>query len=370
MKIKGLFVFVIIALFCYQGRAQFQNTFHNSYVSMGIAGSCYIGSTHTGYGGGVDFTFGKWLLTSAGIRAQLSAQYLSHASASGLYCYGHADLFVDLLTSLKGRNPSNVFRSYLLVGIGLARSPQGDRDFCGFFGLGADFKVSKDWRLYAELSSMLHPSDFDDNSKSSFLPMAKFGATIDIDNNPTRSRSRYESKDVTSDWFFQLALGVSSLNYNGISSFGDRIKLLTPIFEFGIGKRMTNVWSARVSASGLYARSEEELFSYYNLRGDLMLNMAGWLMPDHGLTLLECRPYVGASVLSRLDSQSKFLMGVAGGLLVGVRPNEKNEIYLDARYVLVPSRFAHVSMQQSTFSVGMATLTLGYSYYFSNVSIK
>ena len=42
MKIKGLFVFVIIALFCYQGRAQFQNTFHNSYVSMGIAGSCYI----------------------------------------------------------------------------------------------------------------------------------------------------------------------------------------------------------------------------------------------------------------------------------------------------------------------------------------
>lgn len=370
MRIKGLFVLMFFALFYLQGRAQFQNTFHNSYLSMGVAGSCYVGSSQVGYGGGVDLTFGKWLLTSAGIRAQLSAQYLSHATTSGLYCYGHADLFVDLLTSLKGRNPSNIFRSYMLVGIGLARSPLADRDFCGFLGLGADFKISKDWRLYAELSSMIHPSDFDDNTKSSFLPMAKFGATFDIDNNPTRSRSRYESKNVSSDWFFQLALGVASLNYKGIPSFSDRMKMLTPIFEFGIGKRMTNVWSARLNASGLYARSEEELFSYYNLRGDIMLNMAGWLLPDRGMTLFECRPYLGASVLSRLDSQSKFLMCVAGGFLFGVRPNEKNEIYMDARYVLVPSRFAHVNIPQSTFSVGMATLTIGYSYYFSNISIK
>ena len=210
MKIKGLFVFVIIALFCYQGRAQFQNTFHNSYVSMGIAGSCYIGSTHTGYGGGVDFTFGKWLLTSAGIRAQLSAQYLSHASASGLYCYGHADLFVDLLTSLKGRNPSNVFRSYLLVGIGLARSPQGDRDFCGFFGLGADFKVSKDWRLYAELSSMLHPSDFDDNT-SDYLAEGLMRSVIHSSRIAVKNPQDYEARSNimwTATWALNTLIGL------------------------------------------------------------------------------------------------------------------------------------------------------------------
>jgi hypothetical protein len=146
--------------------------------------------------------------------------------------------------------------------------------------------------------------------------------------------------------------------------------MLTPSIEFGFGKRLTTRWQIRLCASGLYAQSEDELYTYYNLRGDLMLDVAGLLNPDKPHSLLTARPYMSAGILSRFDDQSHFLFSPAAGFQFVVRPNTNNEIYLDARYSVTPPRFAHVDHPQSTISVGMAAVTLGYSYTFRKNSFK
>lgn len=350
--------------------AQTHGLFGNSFLSASLGPNLYLSSHGTSFGGGASFSFGKWILNTTGMRAQISAQMASVESSQQFYYYGHCDIFFDLLTAIRGRNPSDVLRSYVLVGVGLVHTSRGDNDFCGTVGLGADWLFSPNWRLSLELESFVHPSDFDNNARSSVLNSFQMGIVYDIFNNPTRSRSRFETRQFTNDWFFQLALGVSSFNHNGIGDFHDRVNLLTPIFEFGIGKRLTSCWLIRFNMSGLYTRSVDELFSYYNVRGDAMLDAVALFNPNLVYSPVTIRPYLSAGIVTRLDDQSHFLFSPAGGLQFSYHPDKRNEIFLDMRYLITPPRFAHVEASQGTLSVGLATLTVGYGYTFSRMSFK
>jgi len=84
--------------------------------------------------------------------------------------------------------------------------------------------------------------------------------------------------------------------------------------------------------------------------------------------MFDLKPYVGASLVARLDDQSHFLFGGDFGAMLVYRYDPKNEIFLEARYVLTPPRFAYVTEKQNTFSVGMATLTVGYVHVFTRNS--
>lgn len=356
-----------VALFLPQGRAQFQGIFNNTYLVGEVGPNYYLNRNARTIGGGVELGFGKWINNTASLRGIVTAQYANKAKSSEIILYGHADVLFDLVSSIRGRNTSR-FRSYLLIGIGLAHNMSGDNDFCGVLGIGGDWQIVDDWRLVCELSTLVHPSDFDNNSYSSFLPSLSIGVLRDINYNPRRSRAKDETRQFGYDWFFQVAFGVNSMNYKGIGTFEDRIGLLVPAFEFGIGKSLTKAWSCRLTACGLYAKTQEELFTYYNLRGDLMLDVTGWLMGERGRTMIDMKPYLGASLVSRLDNQAKFLLGSTFGAMLVYRHDEKNELFLDARYLLTPPRFAHVTQKQETFSVGMATMTVGYSYVFTRNS--
>ena len=219
-------------------------------------------------------------------------------------------------------------------------------------------------RAETELSA-----DFDNNSKSSFLPSMTVGLMREIRNNPYQIRKRQDSQWIGNDWYYQVSLGVGSLNYKGIGTLEERLSLLTPIVECGVGKALTKVWSGRFSFSGLYARSKEELFTYYNIRGDLIVDVVEWLNPGVWQTLFTVKPYAGVSFLARFDDQSNFLLGTAFGAMLSIRPNKNYDFYLDSRYLMTPPRFAHVSEAQETFSVGLATMSLGFSYYFTRRSI-
>ena len=370
MKLRIL-PLLLLLLIGKQGFAQFSDFFRNSYVAVGVGPSYYFNSKGGGISGGGELTYGKWLLTTTGIRGQLGAQYVSNANGSmQLHYYGHFDVFFDILTALRNRNRSNFFRSYLAAGVGLVHTSSGDNDFCGLVGIGADFKVSDNIRLSAELEGLVHPSDFDDNTRSSLLAFFKLGASYDIENNPTRSRSRTETRQFANDWFFNLSLGAGSFNHKGITSFDQRLSLVMPVFGFNIGKRINNIWQLRLGMSGLYAQSTEDLFSYYGINGDLMLDIAGLFYSRNLNPLFTARPYASAGIVSRLDDQSHFLFSPGLGLQVVLRPRKNHEISLDARYVVTPSRFAHVSIPQSTLSVGMATLMIGYGYTFTRNSFK
>lgn len=367
MKKALILTSLFIALFLQQGRAQFGGILNDTYFVVKAGPNYYLNDANGSFGGGVDMGFGKWLINTMSLRGLLSAQYANRGSKSELIFYGRGDAVFDLYTSIKGRNTSD-FRSYLFVGIGLVRTMSKDNDFSSTIGIGGDWKMSPSWHLVGELEMRIHPSDFDDNRKSSFMPALTLGFERDINNNPTRSRSRDETRQFGNDWFFQIGLGVSSMNYRGIGSFSDRAKLFTPIFEFGIGKAITKRWSARLMASGLYGKNHEELFSYYTLCGDMILDLVGLFAPGAGQTLFDVKPYAGASMVARLDNQSNFLFSTDFGLLLFLRPDPKNGFFLDARYILTPPRFAHVTLRQNTFSVGLATLMLGYSYTFTRSS--
>lgn len=369
MRRRLLFLLLLMTIpMCVKSQAH--SFFGNSFLSIGAGPNFYFNTNGVGIGGGASLTGGKWLLNTAGLRLQFAAHLASSGSDPYMLYYGHCDIFFDLLTALRGRNPSDKITSYMLLGVGLVHNSLGDNDFSGIAGVGATYRIGSDWRLFAELEAFIHPSDFDNNERSSTLLTLQLGALYDIAYNPTRSRSRYETKQFSNDWFFQLALGINSFNYNGVGDFSSRMKLITPIFEFGLGKRLTSRWHIRMNLSGFYTRSADELFSYYNVRGDLMLDLMGFINPDRSHSFFDVRPYVSAGIVTRLDDQSHFLFSPAGGLQMVFAPDVRNEIYLDARYLVTPPRFAKVEMAQGSLSVGMYTLTVGYGYKFGRLSFR
>lgn len=356
-----------VALFLPQGRAQFQGLFDNTYLVGKVDANYYLNRSNGTLGGGMELGFGKRIINTASLRGVVSFQYANRSDEADIIFYGHADALFDLLSSIRGRNTSR-FSSYVLLGTGLAHTITGDNDFCGVIGIGGDWQMVEDWRLVYELTTLVHPSDFDKNSYASFLPMLTIGVLMDINHNPVRSRAKNETRHFGNDWFFQVAFGVNSMNYKGIGSFEDRVGLLAPAFEFGIGKSLTKAWACRLTASGIYGKTHEELFSYYNLRGDFILDFIGWLSGERRRTMVDLKPYLGACLVSRLDNQSKFLLGATLGSMLVYRHDEKNEVFIDARYLLTPPRFAHVEQKQDIFSVGMLTMTIGYSYVFTRNS--
>lgn len=360
------YILAILLLLPLGLNAQLPEMFRNSSVSFGTGANYYSGNV----GFGAEVAFDKWVVSTVAMRAQIEANFSTgHSSAMHLYYYGHADIMIDLFSALKGRNPSDLWRSYFLMGGGMVHT-QGDNDFCAIIGLGAQLKFADDWRFYAEASCMAHPYDFDGNEASSAMMALNFGLVYDIANNPTRSRSREETQRFGNDWFFNVALGCSSVNYGEITSLGQRAKLLTPTFEFGIGKRLTTLWQIRLCASGLYAKTLEDYFSYYNIRGDIMIDPVAYFNSTTSNPKFSARPYLGAGVVTRLDNQSHFLITPVAGMQLAWRADRRNQIYFDARYLVTPPRFVQSSLNQRIGSVGIITLLAGYSYTFSPVSFR
>ena len=60
----------------------------------------------------------------------------------------------------------------------------------------------------------------------------------------------------------------------------------------------------------------------------------------------------------------------AGGAQLVWRFDRRNQVYLDARYVVTPLRFVQSSVSERIGKVGLATLLVGYSHTFSKVSFR
>jgi len=345
--------------------AQAGDFFLNSYLSMGVGPSLYLHNGTQSVGVNVNASYGKWILTTAGLRGQFMACYLLD---NGGYLNADFDFFFDPITAIRGRNTSDVLRTYALLGMGVIHTLSGDNDFCGTVGMGADYRVGDRWRVFAEINAKFFPSSFDGNDRSAVMPMASAGLVRDIQFNPTRSRARNETKQLSNDWFFQIGLGANSFNYNGISGWSDRLAQMMPNFQFSIGKRLNTLWSVRTQMSGLYLKSCDETFSYYHGQANVMLDLATLVNRDFYRSSVTIRPFVGAGLVARLDDQSNFLFAVDGGAQLVYRPSHRNEIFVEAGYGVLPPRFAHVEYSQSAISVGIASFSIGYCYTFTKPS--
>ena len=363
---KSVFCVLVLVLLATAVKAQPFSPFRNGFASVGVGATYYSGVA----GLGADVALGKWILSTTALRGVFDVN-LSSANGTEMhpYYYGHFDLMVDIYSALRGRNPSDYFRSYLILGGGAVHSSFNDNDFCAVAGIGGDFRISDDWRLFTELSMTVHPSDFDNKMKSSAVFSFKAGVLYDIADNPTRSRSRFETKSFPDDWFFNVALGVCSVNHREIADFNDRISHLTPVFEFGIGKRLTTLWQIRLCASGLYAKANDDFFSFYNLRGDIMIDPVAYFSRDNFNPMFSVVPYLGAGVVARLDSQSDFLVAPTLGMQLLWRADKRNHLYLDGHYVVTPPRFVKSEVVQPVGSVGLFTLMVGYAHIFSRITL-
>ena len=368
---------IFIALFLQQGRAQFENVLDNTNVSFSIFPNYYINHDFGSMGAGVELGFGKWIIKTVSIRGQLALQYVQRRNESDFIAYLHGDWTFDIITSLKGHNKSD-FRSYLVLGIGAAHTLSGDNDFCGVAGIGLDWQMSAHWRLFTEASTIVHPSDFDKNSLSSNLASLKMGLIRDIRQNPTRRREAYDTRQFGYDWFFLLGTGVSWQRYNGKGDLKQRIEETKPIVEFGLGKTISRIWGLRLTGSGFYIKNMKEMFTYYTVRGDMIIDVRSWLTPDEktGMpmtpwtqsNIFNVKPYFGAGLVTRMDDNTHFLFSAVAGGLLTYRFGSNNEIFIDGRYMLTPPRFARVRRKQNMFSVGLVSLTIGYSLFITQRS--
>lgn len=343
-----------------------QGMFNNTYISLKAGPNYYWNHNNGAAGLGFDINYGKWLINTTSLRMQLSGYYANNRT-SKMYAYGHVDALFDVVSSIGGKKAFNS-RSFLICGVGVLYNLDIDFDMGFNVGIGGDLCIGDRWRLTCELTTLIIPSDFDKVMESSILPALTMGVVRDINSNPMRMRNKWETQKLGDDWYVQIALGVSSLNYRGLGGMRERMSLLSPIIEFGVGKSITKAWSGRFLFSGFYCKSREELFSYYNVRGDMVFDIMGWLKPEERVSKIDIKPYAGVSLLARLDDKSNFLVGTALGSMVTFRPIRKNEIYMDFRYLMTPRRFPHVPEEQSTLSSGIATVTLGYTYYFTKRS--
>lgn len=362
----GIILTIVVALFPLTGRAQLQGAFDNTYMSVKAGPNYYWNHAVGAMGVGIDVDYGKWIINTFSLRGQISALF-SNERRSQLYCYAHADALYDMVASFSGKRRGN-FRSYVICGIGFLNNLDKDYDCCLSVGLGGDVGVGGKWLMSCELKTMIIPSSFDEVMEPSILPTIMVGMVREINSNHNRIRTRRETRSFGNDWFVQIAAGVSSLNYNGLGGMEERLSLLTPIAECGLGKNISKTWSGRFNLSGFYCKSKKELFSYYNIRGDMIMSLAGFLFPNVRTTSFDIKPYFGVSLLTRLDDQSNFQLGTALGMMFTLKPMGNNEIYMDVRYVMTSKRFVHEHVNQTTLSVGMATVSIGYSYFFSKRS--
>ena len=94
-KIGILPLALLMTLFVSGANAQLPDFFRNSYVGVGVGPNYYINSRGGGLGGGAELTYGKWVLTSTGLRGQAAVQYATVTSGqSELLFYGHFDIFL------------------------------------------------------------------------------------------------------------------------------------------------------------------------------------------------------------------------------------------------------------------------------------
>jgi hypothetical protein len=164
---------------------------------------------------------------------------------------------------------------------------------------------------------------------------------------------------------------VSWQKYKGKGDLIQRIEETKPIVEFGMGKTISKIWGVRLTGSGFYLKNLKEMFTYYSIRGDMIIDIRGWLTPEEktGLpmkpwtksNILNLKPYFGASLVARMDDNAHFLFSAVAGGLLSYRFDTNNEVFIEGSYMLTPPRFARVGIKQDMFSVGLISVTVGYS---------
>ena len=356
-------------------RAPMENTFLS--VAGGLNG--YKNAAYGAFenqGAHLELAVGYHLSNDIAFRARLSGMTnVGAAGTTGTYLYGMGDLMWNLTNSFFGFNYYRRSTLSAFLGFGLVHAT-GDNDFALSLGLHGETVVTGPLRAFAELKAMVHPSEFDDNERMSFAPMASVGLSLLMNENAFFNAEKSGMPHANSDWYVGLGvLSATSMQYAGIESMGQRMRQVRPSFNFALGKRLTPCWNGRFSLGiGLAAYRDVEYlplnpepqlvdynFNFATLQADLMLDLTQAVLQRRYMQKFSLYPYLGTGLLMRFDHADELRLALNAGLSLRYILTSRGDLFLDARYALTESRFTHVEgYPQGRFSVGLASLTAGY----------
>jgi hypothetical protein len=276
-----------------------------------------------------------------------------------------------------------------MLGLGVCfRAANGnyatDHEFQAMLGGHIAYRFSKGWDAFLDGKVHFFPEPFDQSGGGSYLTSLTLGITRNFTESPFHRRTENESRSVAEDWFVGAGLG---MNYSSFS-----FEHFAPFDMWGFapeimfGRNYSNFWTIRFELNGLTAHERFDTienmagpgYSFSNFHTDVMLNLTHAIKFTRGKRL-NVLPYLGAGLVWRYGNV-KFDMAADFGVMLRYYLGRHSDLYLDAKYIMVPPRIAGGEMGEALpiggligaplLWVGLPSITVGYIYNFGRSTTR
>ena len=321
------------------------------------------------------------------------SHYQNGGSNSSMYFMGSAEFLWDVnATFFNVYNGTFLkpFPFYPMLGVGMVMRPSvavdgakhgWDDDFQAMLGFHFPVRIASLWDAFLEYKWFFLSQHFDGSENNNFMHSITLGVTHRWSDNPFSRKTEFASRSTAEDWWVGFGIGpnFSSYSFRNIDEWD--MYGITPEIQFG--RNFSNVWTIRFELSGLTAHEPFDTlenragatYKFSNLHTDVLVNLTHALSFTRGVRL-NVLPYLGAGLIWRYDELT-FNMTCDFGVMLRYYLGHHSDIYLDAKYMLVPPTIAGIQPEagqelSKAYSDwgAMPSITVGYIYNFGTNSTR
>ena len=321
------------------------------------------------------------------------SHYQNGGSNSSMYFIGSAEFLWDVnATFFNVYNGTFLkpFPFYPMLGVGMVMRPSvavggvvhgWDDDFQAMLGFHFPVRIASLWDAFLEYKWFFLSQHFDGSENNNFMHSITLGVTHRWTDNPFSRKTEFSSRSTAEDWWVGFGIGpnFSSYSFRNIDEWD--MYGITPEIQFG--RNFSNVWTIRFELSGLTAHEPFDTlenragatYKFSNLHTDVLVNLTHALSFTRGVRL-NVLPYLGAGLIWRYDELT-FNMTCDFGVMLRYYLGHHSDIYLDAKYMLVPPTIAGIQPEAGqelskayTDWGAMPSITVGYIYNFGTNSTR
>ena len=369
------------------------------YLSLGAGGVYYQHSGESQFSvPTATVNLGCWITRPLAFRfgfdmMMTPSHYQNGGSNSSMYFIGSAEFLWDVnATFFNVYNGTFLkpFPFYPMLGVGMVMRPSvavggvvhgWDDDFQAMLGFHFPVRIASLWDAFLEYKWFFLSQHFDGSENNNFMHSITLGVTHRWSDNPFSRKTEFASRSTAEDWWVGFGIGpnFSSYSFRNIDEWD--MYGITPEIQFG--RNFSNVWTIRFELSGLTAHEPFDTlenragatYKFSNLHTDVLVNLTHALSFTRGVRL-NVLPYLGAGLIWRYDELT-FNMTCDFGVMLRYYLGHHSDIYLDAKYMLVPPTIAGIQPEagqelSKAYSDwgAMPSITVGYIYNFGTNSTR
>ena len=401
---KKILIIAIITVFNFQflpARAQGSKMVgdNTNFFSLGVGGVLYQHSGESQFSvPTATLNLGCWITRPLAFRLGFDlmmtpSHYQNGGSNNSLYFMGSAEFLWDVnatFFNVYNDNFLHPFPVYPMLGVGWVVRPSvtaegvdhaADNDFQAMLGLHAPVRIAPLWDAFLEYKWFFLSQNFDGSYGDNFMHSITVGVTHRWADSPFSRKTEFASRSTAEDWFVGFGIGpnFSSFSFRNLDE-GDMYGI-TP--EIMFGRNYSDVWTIRFELSGLTGREPYDTvnscagdkYSFSFFHTDVMVNLTHAFDFTRGVRL-NVLPYLGAGLIWRYDDPT-FNMTADIGVMLRYYLSHHSDIYLDARYMMVPPTIAGIQPEAGEELSksygnwgGMPSITVGYIYNFGSSSTR